>query len=274
MQLTLGDTVAIADLPYLHAAGDGGPRSRTVVVVIHATDNTASAAAEAEYATTRPDQTSAHFYVDDTSAYRALPLDNIAYGCLWHGNQISVQLELCGRSNQLTDATMRRAAPIVAEICARYGLPVRKVGPADVAAGVRGICGHADITAAFPQDHGDHTDPGSAFPWSTFIGYVQDATQGGVDMDPDGHDIHPQLTNAVVLRDIWDAVVSGRPGGDDPVGRFRAPNGWKQITGAVAAATGSAPTQDQVNAAMLNALKDPAVLSALGAAVASHIHVS
>jgi N-acetyl-anhydromuramyl-L-alanine amidase AmpD len=165
--------VAIADLPYLHALGDGGPRSKTTAIVIHATDNTANAHDEASYATHRTDKTSAHFYVDDSSVYRALPIGNIAYGCLYHGNQISVQLELCGRSNQITAATMREAAPVVAELCHIYGLPVQKINASQVAAGVRGICGHADITAAFPQDGGDHTDPGAAFPWATFIGYVQ-----------------------------------------------------------------------------------------------------
>jgi hypothetical protein len=53
---------------------------------------------------------------------------------------------------------------------------------------VKGICGHADITAAFPQDHGTHTDPGASFPWSTFLGYVAgtSTTQGDDDvaLDP------------------------------------------------------------------------------------------
>jgi hypothetical protein len=164
-------------IAYLHALGDGGPRSRTQVVVIHATDSTASAHDEASYATHREDQTSAHFYVDAGGIYEALQLENVAFGCLWHGNQISVQFELCGRSNQLPDAVLRKAAPYVAEVCRRFGIPVRKISAGQVAAGVKGICGHADITAAFPQDGGDHTDPGSAFPWGTFIGYVNGGGQ-------------------------------------------------------------------------------------------------
>lgn len=166
---------AINALTYMHAAGDGGPRTRTTCVVIHATDNTAGAAAEAGYATHRPDKTSAHFYIDDTTAIRALPLDNIAYGCLYHGNQISVQLELCGPSNHLSDATIRRAAGIAAEICRTYNLPIQKITAGQVRNGAKGICGHGDITAAFPEDHGDHTDPGAAFPWPTFINYIQAA---------------------------------------------------------------------------------------------------
>src|SRR2546423_1665265 len=112
-----------SEIPYIHAIGDGGPRSRTQVVVIHATDNTASDEAEAAYATWREDHTSAHFYVDDDSIIRGLPLDHIAYGCFPHGNAISVQFELCGGSNRITDATMRRAAPYVRQVCDFYGIP-------------------------------------------------------------------------------------------------------------------------------------------------------
>lgn len=170
--------MTLPGIPFQHALGDGGVRSTTQVVVIHATDNTASAANEAAYATRRADQTSAHFYVDGSSVYQALRLDHVAYGCLYHGNMISIQFELCGRSNQISDATMRKAAPIVAEVCRRYSIPVRKISPSQVAAGTKGICGHLDITKAFPQDHGTHTDPGASFPWSKFIEYVNE----GADM--------------------------------------------------------------------------------------------
>lgn len=263
--------MAIADLPYLHAAGDGGPRQRTQVVVIHATDNTASASSEATYATTRPDQTSAHFYVDDTSAYRALPLDNIAYGCLWHGNQISVQLELCGRSNALSDATMRCAAPIVAEVCARYGIPVRKVSASEVASGVRGICGHADITAAFPQDNGDHTDPGASFPWPTFIGYVQAAAGGQIGDDPMAQLSDTQFANLLKTIDIVGAAADGRDKTWDgkPIAFMDTLNRLaSQQTSA------GAPTQDQVNTAVLAAMLDPRVQKGIGDAIAAHLKVS
>lgn len=160
------------DVQYIGALGDGGPRSQTQVIVIHATDNTANALGEATYATHREDETSAHYYVDETTVIQAVPIGHIAYGCLYHGNQISIQYELCGRSNAISDATMRRAAHQVARDCARYGIPVRKITAAQVRAGAKGICGHADITAAFPEDNGDHTDPGTAFNWGTFISYV------------------------------------------------------------------------------------------------------
>lgn len=162
-----------AGLPHDRAGGDGGVRSITQMVVIHATDNTASAAAEASYAETRPDGTSAHFYSDETQTIQALDTDHIAYGCFPTGNSRSVQFELCGLSNQITDQTMREVAPIVARVCLEYGLPIRKVSSTDLVNGVKGICGHIDVTYAWGE--GDHTDPGTSFPWDQFISYVQAA---------------------------------------------------------------------------------------------------
>ncbi|MGA8117722.1 MAG: peptidoglycan recognition family protein [Actinocatenispora sp.] len=172
--------MTLPGIPFEQAAGDGGHRPRTQVVIIHATDNTASAESEADYATHRPDQTSAHLYVDGNSAVQAVRLDHIAFGALYNGNEIGIQFELCGLSNRISDATMREAAPLVAEVCRRYDIPIRKISASQVRNGVRGICGHADITKAFPQDHGDHTDPGASFPWSRFIGYVK---QGDLEDD-------------------------------------------------------------------------------------------
>lgn len=164
------------ELSYVAALGDGNinggeHRPMTQMVVIHATDNTASDENEAAYASHRPDETSAHFYNDADSITQAVRLDCIAYGCFSMGNSRSVQFELTGLSNQVVEGVMQIAAPYVAKVCAHYGLPLRKIGAADLVNGARGICGHGDVTAAWRQ--GDHTDPGSAFPWDHFIQLVQ-----------------------------------------------------------------------------------------------------
>ncbi|MCW2903142.1 MAG: hypothetical protein JWO67_5407 [Streptosporangiaceae bacterium] len=93
------------------------------------------------------------------------------------------------------------------------------------------------------------------------------------DGKPDGRPV------GVHVADLWRYLIDGMGaygvGRADPAG---PPNGWyvdellksirdsRQATGA--------PSQDQVDAAMLKAMQDPAVINALGAAVASHIHVS
>lgn len=194
--------MAIANLPYVHAAGDGGPRKATQMIVIHDTGNTASAEGEAQYATRRPDRTSAHVYVDGDSAVRALPLGNIAYGCHPTGNSRSVQFELV---QSWTDATMRVAAPLVAEVCKMYGLPIRKISAQELRDGVKGICGHADVTLAWRE--GDHMDPGARFDWGKFIGLVAAAA------------------GATVPGPAPAPVPAGRPA-PGPAVAFPLPAGW------------------------------------------------
>lgn len=168
------------DLAHDQADGHGDNRPLTQMAVIHCTDNTAGDEAEAHYAEHRADGTSAHFYSDDDSVTQAVDTDEVAYGCFPIGNSRSVQFELTGLSNHVSDAAMRRVAPIVARACAQYGIPIRHVGPAELAAGAKGICGHGDVTRAWGE--GDHTDPGDAFPWATFIGYVAGSDLSGDDM--------------------------------------------------------------------------------------------
>lgn len=136
---------------------------------MHATDGTATAAQEASYSTRRSDDTSAHFYVDAGSIYQAVPLSHIAFGCLPRGNAISVQFEMSGISDHVAPGVVANAAAWVAKVAAAYELPIRHVTPAQIDQGVTGICGHADITAAFPADHGTHTDPGPHFDWPGFL---------------------------------------------------------------------------------------------------------
>lgn len=170
---------AWTDVPYIDANSYGGLRSRTPIVVIHATDNNADAYHEAVYCSNRLDGTSAHFYVDAASIYQCVPVPNSAHTSLYHGNQISVQFELCGYSNQLSDAVMRNAAKYVKRICDLYGIPIVKLSYSQVRSAYydspypKGICGHADVTDAFPEDNGTHTDPGPSFSWSTFLNYVK-----------------------------------------------------------------------------------------------------
>lgn len=266
-----------SDLPFAHALGDGGLRPASQVVVIHATDNTASAAAEASYARTRPDKTSAHFYVDDGQVIQALDTTHEAYGCLYHGNRISVQFELCGRSNALSDATLRRAAPVVARVCREFGIPVRHLSADQVRAGVMGICGHDAITLAFPEDHGDHTDPGALFPWDRFISYVNGipATTGdrmivmaherGSNIDWAGDGIFryqvpdaDHKANLLVVMKLQGnpspASVEFNPGTLDALGPIvvSAPSGVPTAGGAVASVVMTQTDRDAIVAALLN----------------------
>ena len=256
------------DLPYVHALGDGGPRGGTQVVVIHATDGTGTAANEASYATHRTDKTSAHFYTDEQQTIQALDTTHIAYGCLYHGNHISVQFELCGLSNHLSDATLRRAAPVVARVCREFGIPVRKIGPAEINAGVKGIVGHADITAAFPQDHGDHTDPGVAFPWATFIDYVR----GGDAMSAAETNASRNSWAAVQLQPSYKVIPGDADGATEiSVGNPLAAAIKDIQTKLAAPPVAAAPVDLDALAQKVAALILPAVVAANAAAIADEL---
>lgn len=156
------------------------------LVVIHDTSNTASAQAEAHYAATRTDAqaswTSAHFYVDTSGPLGSLVLNKQAWAAYSYANSHAWQIEMCGTNAGTPTAvpavTIAHTAALAARLCALAGIPVVHLGPADVAAGKSGICGHWDITQGLHV--GTHDDPGPAFDWAGFINMVK--TGGENDM--------------------------------------------------------------------------------------------
>lgn len=144
------------------------------LIVIHATDNTASRDAEARYASTRTDPqsgwTSAHAYVDTGGALGSLPLSLQAWAAYSYANQHGIHIEMCGRSGAVPAATIARTAALVRTLLALGAAAAVKLSPADVAAGKSGICGHRDITIGLGV--GDHEDPGASFDWAGFMAQV------------------------------------------------------------------------------------------------------
>jgi len=96
----------------------------------------------------------------------------------WHargGNMSSIGIELAGYAGQralgwsdaYSRAVVERAARLTADVCGRYGIPIRRLRASDLVAGKRGVTGHGDVSAAFRKS--DHWDPGPDFPWSRFL---------------------------------------------------------------------------------------------------------
>ncbi len=119
-------------------------------------------------------EVSAHYCVDAETTIQCVHEDDIA----WHargGNTNSIGIELAGYAGQRTlgwsdafsRAVVERAATLVADVCARHGIPIRRLHAADLVAGRRGIAGHADVSAAFRKS--DHWDPGPDFPWERLL---------------------------------------------------------------------------------------------------------
>lgn len=176
------------------------------LVVIHDTSNTASAAAEANYAATRTDAqqywTSAHAYIDQGGPLGSCPLDKQAWAAYSYGNQHGIHLEMCGMNAGAPAAvppvTIQHTARLVAQLCDMAGIPKVHLGPTDVAAGKSGICGHYDITVGLGV--GDHDDPGPAFDWVAFIAAVNNPEDDMPFLDD---------PNAAALAYRMDALMAG-----------------------------------------------------------------
>jgi N-acetyl-anhydromuramyl-L-alanine amidase AmpD len=187
----------------------GYPRSYTKgrmraaqYVTLHYTagsEGPTSAENGAAYDKSRTDGTSCHAFVDSAGLpCREVPDGDRSHSALWHGNEIGIHIEICGtrqtRAQWLDNtsmATLDYAAALVADICKRHGFPLKRLSVSETraayyaAAGSRpkGINDHATITAAYPEDGGDHTDVGPEFPWDVFMDLVREASEDGMDAE-------------------------------------------------------------------------------------------
>lgn len=176
------------DLPFVPPRSYSAwrPNGQPRLIVVHYTagsEGPTSAEDGAAYDQRRTDGTSAHYYVDQNSIVQCVYTWNRAHTALWNGNQVGIHYELCGtvqsRAQWLdaaSSATIKNAAVQMVRDMEKYGIPAVRLTPQQVRAGHRGICGHADVTFAWPEDGGDHTDPGTEFPWDVLIKAIQEGS--------------------------------------------------------------------------------------------------
>ena len=137
-------------------------------------------------------------------------------------------------------------AEILADWCTRYGIPPVKLTAAEVRAGKRGICGHAEISQAWHES--DHTDPGGGFPWDHVIDLVLKKTTG-TPTTPTVKDADMTPEQEALLRDnnnLLKTIAAQLCGDGNDFG------GWPQgggrtlydLTAATAAKTGVPDTRD------------------------------
>lgn len=176
------------------------------LVVIHDTGNfNSDRYAEARYAATRTDPqgywTSAHFYTDRGGVLGSLPTNLQAWAAYSYANGNGWHVEICAK-DKLDLTQLQQTAALVRRLCQQAGIPMTKLSPTQVAAGARGVCGHADITIGLGV--GDHLDPGSDFPWAQFMTMVN---SGGGALAAGGDDDVTYI-NGQIDRDC----VAGQPG--------------------------------------------------------------
>lgn len=165
---------------FIQARNHGGTQSAVNRLVIHGTvtpcgDGWARRVA-ADFHTTSRDA-SAHYVIDPGEIVQCLTESTVGYHA--PPNTGSLGFELCdpqaGSSSRWKDANheamLRRAAALVRARAKHWGVPLVKLSAADLKAGRRGICGHADVSAAWHLT--DHIDPGTGFPWAHFMDLVK-----------------------------------------------------------------------------------------------------
>lgn len=184
----------IPGIPFAQARNWAADPATKTGIAIHNTSNTAAAAAEAAYAARRTDDVSTHFVVDGGEVIQCLDTDVKA----WHagssqGNTYAVAVEIVGTNDKtrdwwLTNVAWDALGAVLAQVCTRYGIAVRRAAVAEMKADprVKAFYGHDDMRRAWGGT--THTDPGPTFPWDRLFKAVNDAMTRDVDMIPiSGH---------------------------------------------------------------------------------------
>lgn len=123
---------------------------------------------------------SAHACVDSTSIVQCVPWEQIA----WHApgaNTWGIGIEHAGMSRQsiaewqdrYSAAMLDLSAWLVAELCAKFAIPVDFLDADELAAAgerAAGITTHSQVSKAFKKS--DHTDPGPSFPIGDYLRLV------------------------------------------------------------------------------------------------------
>lgn len=102
------------------------------------------------------------------------------------GNRIGFHFSLAGQAAFTRAQWLNRTpqlealADVLSAYSQRYGIPLRRINPDELRNGVRGVCGHHDVSLAYGES--DHTDPGAEFPYDVVIAMAGDNPGAGGDM--------------------------------------------------------------------------------------------
>lgn len=166
-------TVNLTDRHY--NGRNGNPITLIGIHTMEAPESPTTAEAVANYFKTV--DASAHWCVDNNSRVRVVNDEDGAWA-MPPTNYYSLNVEMAGYAGQsaaqwgdpYSSDTLEIVSLCVAEWCHKYSIPVRHLSDSQIAAREKGIAGHVDVNRVFHAS--DHTDPGSNFPWTYFLGRV------------------------------------------------------------------------------------------------------
>jgi len=154
-------------------------------LAFHNTSNDASDTEEADWATRRPDGTSAHVYVDGDSATQSVDTDDkTGHAGSAQGNENAISFELTGangwtRAQWLANIEWNLLGRVAAAIIRHHwpdgSFQVRRASVAEMRANpkIKAMYGHDDMRLAWGGT--THTDPGPGFPWDHLAAVIDTA---------------------------------------------------------------------------------------------------
>jgi N-acetyl-anhydromuramyl-L-alanine amidase AmpD len=228
---TVPKSTEYPDLNFVQALSwENANRMSVQFLVMHTTEGSehrTSAEDGAAYDSWRTDGTSCHYFHDSDSTVQCVRTEDVAYSAFYNGNMKGIHHELCTQAaDSVADwadayhvAMLDRAAKQVARDCAKWDIPPVRLTVAQMQAGKKGICGHGDVSKAYPQDNGDHTDPGKNFPWTGFLNRVKSYMNGD--------DVAAEQDLITISEDTNEALYGGKL----PAGTKRSVANVLQLTG-------------------------------------------
>lgn len=158
-------------------AGRSAPISLVVIHDMEAAETNSTAENVAAWFKLGSVVSSAHYCVDANSIVQCVRDEDTAFAAPG-ANHNGVHVELAGYAKQTTlqwhdpysAAMLDRAAELIADLCARHGLPPAIVDERGLLRGSHGITTHAMVSRAFKRS--THTDPGPNFPLVEFVAKI------------------------------------------------------------------------------------------------------
>lgn len=153
------------------------PNSAVKWIVMHSTEG-GTAASTARYFASAASEGSAHLVVDDKDCYRCLPNNAVPWAAP-SANTQGFHIEQAGYAAWTTCEwekhlpMLHRGAYKAALHCKVFKIPARFVDAAGLKKGLKGITTHAEVSKAFPNNQGNHHDPGVGWPRALFISLVK-----------------------------------------------------------------------------------------------------